>query len=160
MRVRRVTSDELDQLRVLRLRALVDSPGAFGARHEEEAEQAASEWVRWVSEGRTFVLEADGEWFGLGALFAHRDDRSGLQLLSMWVDPRCRGRGFGRFLVDALLDVAVASEARFVELGVVDGNDVARRMYEAAGFGVTGRQEPLRSDPTRTITYMRRELSP
>jgi GNAT superfamily N-acetyltransferase len=158
MRVRCVTLDELGRLRDLRLRALADSPGAFGARYEDEAQRPVSEWVRWVSEGSTFVLDDDGEWFGLAALFANRDDDSGVNLVSMWVDPRRRGQGLGSFLLQSVIDVASTRDAKFLELGVVEGNDVAYRMYERAGFGVTGRTEPLRSDPTRTVTFMRLDV--
>ena len=42
-----------------------------------------------------------------------------------------------------------------VRLGVTDGNDGARRLYEHSGFVATGFSEPLRSNTKLSIHELR-----
>jgi ribosomal protein S18 acetylase RimI-like enzyme len=73
-------------------------------------------------------------------------------VISMWVDPRTRGRGAGRALLDAVVAWARDRDrGRPIRLSVTDGNDAARRLYERYGFADTGVTEPLRSNSTLTI---------
>jgi ribosomal protein S18 acetylase RimI-like enzyme len=51
-----------------------------------------------------------------------------------------RGRGIGAAVLDALLAQLRSAGYDAVSLSVEDGNDVARRMYEARGFRVVGRE--------------------
>jgi len=66
-------------------------------------------------------------------------------LFGVWVDPRFRGAGVGRALVDAAVDQARAAGRRRVVLHVAAGNDPAAALYRRAGFVPTGRTV-LRSD--------------
>jgi ribosomal protein S18 acetylase RimI-like enzyme len=50
------------------------------------------------------------------------------------VDPACRGRGLGRFLMSACLDAAQQHGARRVTLLVAGSNVVARGLYAGLGF--------------------------
>ena len=93
--LRGVRDDELEKLKQLRLRALQDSPGAFGSRFEEEAPRDPNSWLPWVAEGGTFVIEDDLGWYGMVAVFLDGSDSSVCHLVSMWVDPGQRGQGFG-----------------------------------------------------------------
>lgn len=69
-------------------------------------------------------------------------DRVGdeLRVLDISVLSGWRGRGIGRFCLEALLDEAAACRWA-VHLHVVDGNP-ARRLYERLGFAVIGRCPP------------------
>lgn len=61
------------------------------------------------------------------------------QVLSVAVDPRARGRGIGRQLVQAGLELLRSQGASTVKLEVRPGNEPARRMYLRLGFRETGR---------------------
>jgi ribosomal protein S18 acetylase RimI-like enzyme len=67
-------------------------------------------------------------------------------LYGMWVDPRFRGTGVGRALVDAVIAQARAGGKRRVVLHVVADNDSAARLYQRAGFVATGHTVPHRND--------------
>lgn len=56
------------------------------------------------------------------------------------VDPRRRGEGLGRLLVDVARTQAAAAGARRLGLEVREGNDAAIRLYGAAGFRRQGRR--------------------
>jgi ribosomal-protein-alanine N-acetyltransferase len=57
-----------------------------------------------------------------------------VHLLNVAVHPERRGLGYGRLLVTAVVDEAVAARARVVFLEVRAGNVVARRLYRQLGF--------------------------
>jgi ribosomal protein S18 acetylase RimI-like enzyme len=54
------------------------------------------------------------------------------------VAPEAQGRGVGRALVDAAIEEAAARGAVKITLRVLGTNDVARRLYAAAGFEAEG----------------------
>ncbi|WP_445443212.1 GNAT family N-acetyltransferase [Clavibacter sp. km1a] len=54
--------------------------------------------------------------------------------------PAARGRGLGRRMLVALVDVVRASGASAVSLSVEDGNDRARALYASLGFVPVGRE--------------------
>jgi GNAT superfamily N-acetyltransferase len=158
MSVHEVGADELVQLKDIRLRALREAPGAFGSRYADELGREPAEWLRWVAQGRTFVIADEEGWHGLVAVVPDRDSPSIGHVISMWVDPSRRGQGLGGLLLEAAIEGAREIGAQSIKLGVVDGNVVARRMYEGAGFRPTGHAEPLRSDPSRSVIFLTRGL--
>jgi ribosomal protein S18 acetylase RimI-like enzyme len=78
---------------------------------------------------------------------------------SMWVEPAARRSGVGRRLVDAVASWAKSQGARVLVLGVTQDNDPAQRLYERAGFSLTGRVEPLRPGSSLRVVVMQRFLS-
>lgn len=157
IQVRPALPDELERLKEVRLRALLDSPGAFGSRYDDEADRDPASWLPWVAEGATFVGEDGEDWHGLVAVFSEQDDPSACHIISMWVSPSRRRAGLGRDLIDAAVRWAIDRGADKVTLGVVEDNDSAVRLYTNAGFRPNGSREPHRSNPSKTIVFM--ELS-
>ncbi|HEX6394092.1 MAG TPA: GNAT family N-acetyltransferase [Acidimicrobiales bacterium] len=142
----------------LRLRALLDSPGAFGSTYELEVVRSPLCWRPWVDEGCVFVVEGDDRWLGLVAVFLDGEDHSICHLASMWTDPGSRGLGLGRRLLESGIEWARDRGATVVRLGVVEDNATALRLYRGAGFEPTGAREPLHSEPSKTVIYMERSL--
>ena len=64
-------------------------------------------------------------------------------LTAAWVDPRYRGRGLGRRLVDEAVAWAAARGAGHLRLWVDDTNPAAARFYRALGFVPTGENRPV-----------------
>lgn len=62
-----------------------------------------------------------------------------LEVTGLAVDPRYRGRGIGRRLVEAAKQEARRRGARKLSLRVLGPNTVAQRLYESCGFRVEGR---------------------
>ena len=154
MEIRRVTNSEWEAMRDVRLRALADSPDAFGTTHAEALERPDEWWrerttLSAESDEQAMVLAWDGDRaVGLAGVFAAED---GWLVISMWVDPRVRGRGVGRSLLDAVVAWAREHADRPIRLSVTDGNDATRRLYERYGFRDTGVTEPLRSNSSLLI---------
>jgi len=157
--IRRITPRDVEVFRQTRLRALADSPAAFGSTYAAEAAFPDETWVERVtiaaeSSERAMFLAFDGkECIGLAGGF---DGELGVdrQLISMWVAPDHRGTGIASELVDAVLAWAADGGAKTVGLWVTRGNDRAQRLYERMGFAVTGDVQPLPSDPCKDEVRM------
>ena len=134
----------------LRLRALADSPDAFGRSLDEEKDCPDSEWSNRLASGVAsrldlpLVAEVGREPIGLAW---GRIESSGLDvahLYQMWVAPSYRRLGVGRMLLEAVIAWAKAANACYLALGVTCGDSPAMRLYLRAGFQPLGGPEPLR----------------
>lgn len=141
--IRVISGDDWAVFRALRLRALGDSPDAFGVTLDEAAANPEAVW-RGRAEGPGPVLMAySGESpVGMGALHTPENSQEAF-VWGMWVDPDLRGQGLGARILRELLDWARRLD-RAVSLHVTERNDGARRLYEAHAFASTGEWQPLR----------------
>jgi GNAT superfamily N-acetyltransferase len=161
--IRRVTAADVDRYREIRLRALQDSPSAFGSTYEAERQRPQHEWSQRIAQAasgnnRATFLAFDGA--DCVGLVGCADDDLGAdrQLVSMWVAPSHRGTGLASELVNAALSWAKEAGANSVGLWVTRENDRARRLYEHTGFSETGDVQPLPSDPRKEEIRMFREI--
>ena len=160
--VRRIGADEGARLRLVRLAALNDSPSAFASTYAAEATLPAAHWSQRAANTATgddsaiFLALEDEEVVGVVGTFRTSLASPVVRLAAMWAAPAHRGIGVGRRLVAAVLDWASESGAAEVELRVTAGNDSAQALYQSTGFTSTGEQQPLPSDPTRTVHRMTR----
>jgi DNA-binding MarR family transcriptional regulator/N-acetylglutamate synthase-like GNAT family acetyltransferase len=93
----------------------------FAASHDPKTEQF------WIA-------EAAGERVGCVFVVRSEKDRHAAQLRCLLVDPKGRGLGVGRQLVDECIRFAKAAGYRRMILWTNDILKSARRIYEAAGF--------------------------
>lgn len=160
--VRTARPDEWRHVRDLRLRALADSPDAFGSTFERERVYAKREWLRWISGwelavNRLLVAIDEQTWIGM-AVGSRADDDERAHLYAMWVDPGSRRTGVGRRLVEAILEWAEAEGATEIELGATAINRDAVVFYERLGFADTGERHALRDGSALEVVVMRRGL--
>jgi ribosomal protein S18 acetylase RimI-like enzyme len=159
--IHRVGPSEWRRLREIRLRALSDAPYAFGSTFEAELAWEDDRWVASVEQLAWFIATDGNEAVGLIAgLRAEGDDPRCRAVISMWVDPRCRGSGTAQALFASLADWAVQDGATGLTLDVADTNERACRFYERLGFALTGCRKPLRSDPATSSVEMHCTLRP
>jgi len=149
IRLKRITAADVALLRDVRLRALKESPTAFGSSYDVEAQRDPAEWhtraTRWNDPASAAMFIACAGDHGLGmAAGVVGDDRDDIAwLVSMWVDPAVRRRGVGRRLVEAVLGwAALRRGVTQVRLHVTGGNDVAEALYARLGFARTGDRIP------------------
>ena len=147
--LRRLGPEDWAVLRDVRLRALADSPDAFGSTVEREQVFDEKEWRRRTVRP-VWVVDVEGRAVAMAGTFL----KDGvLQVWGMWTDPAHRGRGHARALLDTLVGEAVAA-GRPVALHVNLGNPGARAFYEGYGFSATGELEPLRPGSDQRIELM------
>lgn len=148
--IRTLAADEWRLYKALRLRALADSPDAFGSTLAAEEGRADAEWSQRLAaaaESRwnlPVVAEVRGESIGLAWGRIETSDPDVATLYQVWVAPSHRGLGAARLLLEAVIAWARAQHATFLDLDVTCGESAARRLYERAGFQPRGEPHPLR----------------
>ena len=166
MNIRRLRREEGLKYREIRLRALRDSPDAFGTTFAE-AEAKPPQWfidrAREMDEqpDRWGVLVAcdDADVFH-GMLYAAvgSDSRS-MEVFGMWTDPALRRQGIAASLIDAVVSWAKRLGLSRIELWVTEGNDAAIGFYHRVHFRDTGKTDLLRPNSTTRIHKMVRDLA-
>ncbi len=162
--VRAVRAGDEARLRALRLRALADSPEAFAATAEQEAQLPASHWAELTHQSEVadhlaiYVAVNGSDWLGMGAGRWHDRERGIAQLWGMWVDPSARGLRLGERLVADVRGWAAVHGARFLRLGVATRPGDATAFYERLGFVPTGETRMMRADPTRPAHFLVRPV--
>lgn len=154
--IRRLRPEEWERYRDLRLRALAEAPYAFSSTLSEEEGLPDEQWREWAR-GTVLIATEDDRWIGMLGAFPD-DDPNVLVVFGMWVDPKLRGSGIGRRLLDEAIDWARAQRARRLRLWVSESNELAVRLYLANGFVATGRRQPLPSDQSLTEIELDREV--
>lgn len=87
-----------------------------------------------------YTLELDGQAVGCGAVAFQGETAT---LSRIYIDRTCRRRGFGRRLVEHLIDRARHQGATAVDLWSDTRFTPAHRLYQALGFRATGAVRPL-----------------
>lgn len=146
-----ITSRNVSLFREVRLRALRDSPAAFGSTYAREAQLTDADWLarteRWNGDRGIGYLAMDGSaGCGIAGAFLDEQDAMHAHLISMWTAPAHRRHGVGRMLVDAVVNWAHKRGAHTLRLMVTSSNDAAIEFYARLGFLRTGRTEPYPND--------------
>lgn len=170
--IRRIRASEGTKLRAIRLRALADSPSAFGSTLAETETRPVSHWdnrARDDAAGQNsalFVAEEGDDWIGLvGGMIEEAEDARTSDdggpvavVFSMWVDPAYRGHGIGQRLVERVIAWARERGLGTALLWVTESNLSAIALYTRCGFRSTGETQPLPSNPTLLEQKMLLEL--
>ena len=164
--IRKLQSADWDLLRIVRLRALADSPDAFSTRLAEDQALGESEWRSRAGDesvAQYLAISPDGTGLGMAVGARHTGYEKAAGLFGMWVAPEVRGRGIGRSLVMAVVDWARQAGYVRILLDVGDANAAAIRLYDGCGFqptGMTGSLPPPRehvSEHERVLQLIRDE---
>jgi ribosomal protein S18 acetylase RimI-like enzyme len=157
--VRPASRDDWAIVKEARLRALSDSPAAFGSTLARELEFDDAEWQRRVEPGNWYVASFEGRTVGLVATIGVDGSPHERHLVAMWVEPEMRGTPAATELVEAVCTKARSDGTTEITLWVVEENQRAKRFYERLGFLPTGEQQPLPSDPALAEHKMRLQLA-
>ena len=151
--VRVAGPDDWATWRDLRLRALQDSPSAFGSTYERERAFDEATWRERMRghDGVSVLAWLDGTAVGMGGGF--QDLPGFLHVVAMWTDPVRRGLGVGAAVLQALEDWAAGRGLR-LHLDVNVANPGARALYERCGYVATGETRPLREGSAESVERM------
>ena len=144
-RIERMEPHAWERVRAIRIRALADTPDAFGTTLAEDESRPLGYWRTRLEnpDSATFLARETGHDVGIvvGSSWVGRADTAGL--FAMWVAPQARGTGVGGGLVDAVIGWARERDFNRLILDVADSNRAAIALYESRGFLPTGVQGTL-----------------
>lgn len=130
-----------------------------------------SRWLREMRDGLreprgdsfTRIAEIDRTFAGYCFVAApgreEPDGSATAELVALYVDPGCWGRGAGRSLLERSVADAAASGYEELILWTFADNERACRLYRSAGFAADGASRPFEPLGIRTLR-MRRLLRP
>jgi GNAT superfamily N-acetyltransferase len=143
--VRPLGVEEWEQFRSVRLTALQESPEAFVADHDEEAQEPEEFWRTRMQRSTRLLAERDGEALGIASVGEHEPSGpEAAQLFGLWVRPDARGTGVATALVRA--GAQTAADQGKTQLLYWVGTDNGRAVAFASGFGFrpTAYRRPMR----------------
>ncbi|MQA92201.1 MAG: GNAT family N-acetyltransferase [Gemmatimonas sp.] len=149
--IRRLAADEWCGYREIRLRALTDSPDAFGSTLAVERVRPDAHWSERLSTGVAsdwnypLVAVVAGELVGVVWGRIDPDIPQTAHIYQMWVEPRCRGMGIGSMLLREVVAWARKAGAKRAVLSVTCGDTPARRLYDRVGFAPVDDPKPIRA---------------
>ena len=139
----------------VRLRSLADAPYAFGlesfaeeaklpdAHWHELAAQVGGQDPRWRDRCASWVVLDGDAACGTATCYLCPRVPGHAYVTSAWIDPRYRGRGLGRRLVEEASAWAAARGVEHLRLWVDDTTPRAVEFYQALGFVPTGENRPV-----------------
>ncbi|WP_236792501.1 GNAT family N-acetyltransferase [Amycolatopsis sp. GM8] len=134
IRLRVLAADDWPAWRELRLAALREAPGAFGAKLADWVHEDEPRWrQRLIDVPFNALAEIGDTPVGMVSGTALDTERT-VELISMWVAPAARGRGVGDALIAAVARWAEDQSARRIVLRVFDHNRHAESLYRRNGF--------------------------
>lgn len=133
--IRRLTAEDAEAFRAIRLESLEVHPEAFAASFEVESRLALDDIARRLGKGTVFGGFADDGLVGVVGFLALKSPKARHKgiLWGMYVREPQRGSGLAGALVEAVLAHA-RSRVEQVQLSVVTANEYATRFYRKMGF--------------------------
>jgi len=112
----------------------------YGACFEGQVASMVSDFVRHqqFERERCWVAERDGDI--VGSVFLIAQSKTVAQLRFLLVEPKARGMGLGRRLVDEAIRFARVAGYQRLRLWTQTGLKAARKLYQSAGFQMVGEE--------------------
>ena len=133
--VRRLTSNDAEAFRAIRLEGLRLHPEAFASSFEEESARGLEWFADSLTRNAVFGAFRDGSLQGVAGFYIRRHDKMKHKgvLWGLYLREAARGGGLARALVEAV-EAHARREVEVLAVSVVTGNRAARRLYEQLGF--------------------------
>lgn len=137
--IRRLTAEDAEGYRALRLEALRTHPEAYGSSYEEESLRDTAHFARRLTDTAYFGAFDGDQMVGTAGVDVSRSRNSAhmAMLIGVYLREGFRGQGRARAMLEAALDFAATCVIQ-VHLGVGTYNLPARRLYESLGFELYG----------------------
>jgi ribosomal protein S18 acetylase RimI-like enzyme len=149
--IARVTENDFNLCRALRLRALSDSPEAFGGTLKNALERSLDEYkedaIRWATSEKSTLFLGTFETVPIGMIGAYiEENEKRSYLCGLWVEPEYRNKGVASRLCSQAISWLVKRSSNFIYLWVANQNQVAVSLYKKLGFKATNETQRLPSN--------------
>jgi len=138
--IRRISPDEVDVFRRIRLEALRTEPFSFASRYEDWVDLPVEEWRQRLRDP-VFVAFSSDEPVGIMGLLRQRPSKMAHRatLVMVYLRESFRGTGLASDLLAAVVDFARSQGVLQLELAVSAENEAAIGFYLREGFSKVGR---------------------
>ena len=151
-------ADEWVRLSNIRLKALIDTPHAFGGTYENERLFDEDKWRLEFAKQAFVIASVDG--LDAGMMYVENlvgDFGATCWIGGCWSDPDFRGVGLMRAMFEFLDKQAASRDWLIQGLGVWTDNDLAISAYEKLGFVEVGGPQPSTRQPGKFYQRMIRK---
>ncbi len=151
-------ADEWARLSNIRLKALIDSPYAFGGTYENERLFDEDSWRLEFAKQAFVIASVDG--IDAGMMYVENlvgDFGATCWIGGCWSDPDFRGVGLMRAMFEFLDKQAASRDWLIQGLGVWTDNDLAISAYEKLGFVEMGGPQRSTRQPGKFYQRMIRK---
>ncbi|MUG94574.1 GNAT family N-acetyltransferase [Scytonema sp. UIC 10036] len=144
MRIKKLTKDDAEDYRNIRLEALYNAPDSFGTMYQEEVLMTIDQFRERIPvDNNNFILGCYEDKEIIGIIALHQGERIKVRhkayIRSMYVQPEYRKKGIGKLLLNELIERAKAiDEIEILLLDVVTNNLSAKQLYLSLGFQIYG----------------------
>ncbi|WP_392535102.1 GNAT family N-acetyltransferase [Nostoc sp. C117] len=144
MIIRKLTKDDAEDYRQIRLEALYTNPESFGTTYDEEAIKTIEQFRDRIPVGRNnFILGCSEDKDLIGIVVFQQESRIKLRhkayITSMYVKQEYRGKGIAKLLLNELIEKAKAiNEVEILLLDIVKNIFLAKKLYLSLGFKIYG----------------------
>lgn len=137
--VRRLTAEDAEAYRALRLEGLSRHPEAFSAAYADDERRTLSAWRERLTGSAIFGAFRAESLVGTAGLYRDGAEKTRHKavLVGVYVRDEARGGGLGRALVEAVIAEARGKAEQLLATVGAD-NEGARRLYEDLGFKTWG----------------------
>ena len=137
--IRKLSDEDVDVFRHIRLEALKKEPNAFASVYEDWERLPDAEWRKRMTIP-TFVAFVESRPIGLMALKQLQQSkmRHRAALTMVYVNEYFRGAGLANALLSTVMEHARENGIRQIELGARADQETAIQFYKRAGFEVIG----------------------
>lgn len=149
--LKRLTQDDWQTYRDIRLESLREEPLFFGGRIHIEEALTEADWRARLSGGRqnaVWCLCDDDTPVGLTGAVQQRDDPDGALLVASYIRRPYRGRGHSALYYQARIEWARGEGFKYIDVAHRKGNDASRAANQKAGFQYTHTESALWPDGT------------
>lgn len=127
-----ISVNDWQKFKAARIRAIKDSPQAFGDTLEKAMSRSDTYWIELVEKSEVFVISSEGHY--IATVILKQDDDGVWSIKSLWTDPEYRNRGLATTLLTVVLQTAKESGIEVIELGINANQTTAIKLYESLGF--------------------------
>jgi ribosomal protein S18 acetylase RimI-like enzyme len=144
MIIRKLTEDDAEDYRQIRLEALYKNQDSFGTTYNEEAIKTIEQFRHRIPvNNNNFILGCFENKELIGIVAFHQESRIKLRhkayISSMYVQQEYQGKGIGKLLLNELIERAKAiNELEILLLDVVKSNFLAKELYLSLDFQIYG----------------------
>jgi RimJ/RimL family protein N-acetyltransferase len=139
--VKKVTNEDWEVYRAVRLASLIDSPASFSSSYANELKYSEEKWRSILephdvtrSSSMPLLARVNSEPASIGLGYIHNIDSQVGCIYQMWTKPEYRNKGCASKILQSIIIWAKESKLHTLDLSITTANKAATALYLSSGF--------------------------